>query len=161
MHESYLKIFISRTQKLSSGYQRSEWWLCKKSLETHSPLFFNDSIHWNSSSWHHFWVPEPKLMPSGHIITFALTIGHDESVFYRISVSSPVNTWFPQVKKKINQLITECVASKILPMTSPYGQGNFSVQPWEQEMRRVQRPKRLQKLWRTEIEECFLKVALF
>lgn len=54
-------------------------------------------------------------------------------------------------QKNATRLITEteeaeCFACKIVPMTSAYGQGNFSVKLREQEMKRVQRLKHLQQL---------------
>lgn len=85
------------------------------------------------------------------LLWFTLTVAHDESVFYIISVSGPderFNTRPSAVRLITETEETECFACKILPMTSTYGQGDFSVKLGrEQEMRRVQRSKRLQQLW--------------
>lgn len=152
---------------------------------TPPPFFFNDSNHWNTSSWHHLQVPEPKLMgnsimsySSQHfflLLFFAFTVIYFDLLdmtnqyFIEFHFRGPSNAHISTRKKKKAQPVgssletedAECFACRILPMTSTYGQGDFSVKLGRgQEMRRVQRLKRLQQLGCTGWKECCLKVGL-
>lgn len=68
-------------------------WMPKEwveTLETHSPLSFNDPNHWNTTSWHHLQTPEPENwweIPSCHILTvlfFTVILFDDQT--WRISI---------------------------------------------------------------------------
>lgn len=135
---SYVPVPLSSLSFKSQRLNRSEWGLA---LENPSFLFKGTEIQaadiisksLNQKWLHHVIYSRHSLIP------FSLK----SNVGFKSNERTISHEKYDQ---RAHRRVRMLRLRKILSMTSTCGQGNFSVHPWEQEMRRGQRLKSLQQL---------------